>query len=126
LLSCLPRESFCVNASCHGFPGWGVLAFGWIEVVIFPIPGVCWLANPALVLTWLQIAMSHRTAAILGSLGSTVLGAAFLLSPRVLVSESGNPDPVQGYAIGYWLWLASMGASVASALLVPRIPARPR
>jgi len=40
--------------------------------------------------------MSNRRAAILGSLGSTVLGAAFLLSPELLVSESGIPNRVEG------------------------------
>ena len=47
---------------------------------------------------------------------SLAIAISFLLMTKVASDESGNLSVITGYRIGYWLWLASTGVAVASAL----------
>jgi hypothetical protein len=42
--------------------------------------------------------------------------AAGFLAVRTVAGEAGGRQAVTGYAMGYWLWLASTGLAVAAAL----------
>lgn len=117
-IACLSQDSFCVNGSCSDWPGWGVLMLGWIEGAIHPRAGVSWYANPVLYVAWFFISRADRKKALRFSVAALLLAAWFLLVRNVAVSEQGALSDVTGYALGYWLWLASTGLAVVAALLV--------
>jgi hypothetical protein len=114
----------CFSAYDVGFPsgersdgrGFHLLLVGWMGVLA-GIPA--WLANPVLVLAWyVALRRMHQLSFIL-SLVALVLMLSFLAVSEVEGSASGQPSPVTGYGVGYWLWVASalaqgIGASVLS------------
>jgi hypothetical protein len=77
-----------------------------------------WLANPLLFASWLAMLQRVRLPAIACSVLALGLGFAFLLATKVMVSESGTPNRVEGYGVGYWLWLASIAIACCASLLV--------
>lgn len=82
-----------------------IMGIGWF---IYPIPYGIWLANPALLFSWILVRRKPVTSFIL-SLVATVLALCFLLCKELLTDESGsNYAPIVEHKIGYWLWLASM------------------
>ena len=120
-LACLPMDSFCTSGNnCSGWPSWSVLSLGWVEMFLYPIAGISWFANLALLLAWQNISLARRKTALRFSVGALVLGAWFMLVGNVAVSESGSLSAVTGFAPGYWLWLASMGlAAIGSMQIKP-------
>jgi len=75
---------------------------------IYPIPYGIWLANPALLFSWIFISRKPVLSFTLSLLAS-VLALCFLLCKELMTDESGsNYTPLIAHKIGYWLWLASM------------------
>jgi hypothetical protein len=68
--------------------------------------GFTWLANPALLVSWIYINRNPRKS-LIASILSTFLSFSFLLFTDVIVSEGGNTAKINSYRIGYWLWLTS-------------------
>jgi len=79
-----------------------------------------WLANPALLATW--ILMSFRASRVLSLIAGFIsLGFAlsFLREKRFPLDEAGNIGKIGSYAMGYWLWLSSIAlALIGSATLM--------
>ena len=120
-LACLPGEAFCVHDACSNWPGWSILAFGFIPFAA-SLANLTWFANPMLFLAWILVFQRRKEAACLLSLASLVIAASFLLMNKVATDESGNLSIITGYKSGYWLWVASMGTAFASALVLDRRP----
>ena len=116
-LAAMPLESFCTPDSCSEWPSYSLLFLGWLELYIFPRAGYVWLANPALLMAWWYLFKGRKIAAVALSLTALVLAASFLAVAKVMVAELEPPAPLRGYALGYWLWLASAGAVFLGALL---------
>jgi hypothetical protein len=118
----LTQESFCTG-SCTGWPGFGVLGFGWIEPIalsqVGPFVAFSWYANPCLGLALVFTLSEFRRLALTFAGAGLVLGAAFLLGKSVWVSESGA-DAITGHALGYWLWVASLAVAFVAAAKSPR------
>jgi hypothetical protein len=114
-VACLPWDAFCVHDSCSNWPSWSILAFGFIPFAASPA-NLAWFANPALFMAWVLVFRRKRWPARLLSLASLAIAVSFLLMSKVASDESGNLSVITGYRIGYWLWLASTGVAVASAL----------
>jgi len=66
-LVCLTQAGLCAGGSCEGWPGWELLAFGWLETpavaTVGPFVAFAWFANPLLFVTWaLVLGARHRPA----------------------------------------------------------------
>lgn len=116
-LACMPLDAFCVGGKCSDWQGWGILVFGWM-LLAGSDANIVWVANPALFIAWITILLNQRLAALLFSLGALAIGLAFLWFKNVVTNEGGVISPITGYKAGYWVWLASMGITVLSALLI--------
>jgi hypothetical protein len=121
---CLPMTAFCLSGGC--FSSWLVLVFGWVTMGTHS-SHLIWLANPILMVSWLAIATSlryrttgDRVPALVMSGLALVVAACFLLPVGVRPpSDAGVPFGVSHRAAGYWLWLASMVAAFAAAVVLP-------
>jgi hypothetical protein len=76
-----------------------------------------WIANPLLLYSWI----SARKKRVVPALLTALLAIAFILSFLSVkkmdwpgMATDTHPD-VQGYAAGYWLWLASAGVMVVGS-----------
>lgn len=105
-----------------GWPGWGVLLFGWLGALSL-VPANCtWLANVFLFYCWIGIAVSYRQFAMLFSVLAVVFASAFLFCSEVVTGEDGSPIPIEGYFPAYWLWLSSTMVAFAVSLHIPDSP----
>jgi hypothetical protein len=73
---------------------------------------IAWLANPLLVMSWIQLFKSKYTAAALYSIAAFAAAASFLLQSRIWLDEAGNIGLITARASGYWLWLSSIGIAL--------------
>ena len=80
---------------------------GWMGV---PIGGtwanITWLANPILVIAWIGFISDRKTSLICSSV-AFILSLSFLFCSEVTQNEAGSSSHINGYAIGYYLWLSS-------------------
>ncbi|NTY38269.1 hypothetical protein [Burkholderia diffusa] len=60
-----------------------------------------------------------RAQAVVLAVLALLLGSSFLSQHRIVVNEGGGVEPVHLDAIGYWCWLASFGAALVGAALLP-------
>lgn len=111
------------------FPGFYVVqgteeAKPWIEgfwLLVFGLGAVfqglvAWLANPLIFAAWFAIFKKNNTALVFSVIG---LGFAlsFLFTRGSRFHDGSGMQTITGYAIGYWLWVASLGAATVCALL---------
>ena len=99
-------------------PGWWLLMIGWGALY----DGVvAWLANPAIVASWVMIWFPQaRTLAAVFGLIALCCALSFMLQSDVITNEGGGRSVITGYGTGYWLWTASIGAMAlwSSTMLV--------
>jgi hypothetical protein len=110
-LSC--SEAFCVSGRCSDWPTWSILLLGWLPVG--SLAHATWWANPLLFIAWFLIFVRVRSLASVFAAATLALAASFMLAKTVMTNEGGVPNPVTGYRMGYWLWLASMVAACVAA-----------
>lgn len=79
--------------------------FGWMNIAG---PGISWLANPALIISYIQHSRGKLKLALYYSLAALLLCLIFLLFREIIVSEAGHTGEITGYGLGYWLWLSSI------------------
>jgi hypothetical protein len=115
--ACLPFDAICIDGNCSSWPAWSLAAFGILGVLLSD-PGIAWFANPILAFTWLSIFLNWRWLAIAAGLGATALALSFLGHQTIIANEGGLVQKITGVRLGYWLWVASMGLTVVSALLL--------
>ena len=131
--ACLFVPAFCLDPwlnplqprfgeSC--WPGWAALALGLPGLLMPTLANLTWLANVLLLGSWLFVWLGMRKTAIALAVGAAGLSMAFLqaTSVRRFVADMTPPAdfPITERGLGYWLWLASMAAGVASALVCHR------
>ena len=104
-----------------GWPGYGALMLGWVEVIgvvdVGPFVAFAWFANPLLLAVWLCVWLEKRMAARLCATCGLGLGLLLLLGHEVLYSEGGNTSVLE-YHCGYWLWLVSLLFGFIGAFLI--------
>ncbi|MGZ3944222.1 MAG: hypothetical protein ACXVJB_04725 [Mucilaginibacter sp.] len=99
--SCFNTE----NGPGEAGEGLAILFSGSFGFFLCPA-GFTWLANPALLISWLYINRNPRKS-LIASVVATVLSFSFLLFTNIIVNEGGNTAKITTYRIGYWLWLTS-------------------
>lgn len=81
-------------------------------------PGLCWYANPMLVVACIVISKRPVLALVLGLLAS-LTAFSFLQYHEILNDEAGHMSHITSVKSGYWLWLLSCVSSfVGSAVMV--------
>jgi len=102
-----PNESDGQYFGCLAF-----LLIGWVGV----FGGiVAWLANPALLLAWIfTFSRYRRVEAIVCSVAALGLALSFL-AVKEIPGDNGSAKIIS-YALGYWLWIASIVMALAGSM----------
>lgn len=111
----LTQNAFCVDGNCSGWPGYGILLFGALGLFTLNPANFAWIANPILFVAWGCLWGGRGKAAVQFGIAAFLIAFLFLLMPSVVIGEDGMPRPRTGLRLGYFLWLASMGAAVVAA-----------
>ena len=113
-------NGYCLNNQCTNH-GLSILLIGWLGLLSVKQSGVlfvlAWYANPFLIFSWISTSLGWRHLALLAGGTALLFGVAFLSVERQLMDEAGGVGKITGYGIGYWLWIASMCAGLAAAVL---------
>jgi hypothetical protein len=115
-VACLFFECFYVdqNQRSGGGTGGELLLVGWIGF----IDGFsAWLANPVLLIAWIMALLRPRLVSPVFAIGALVLALGFMRHEDILINEGGGRARIVGYGLGYWLWIASMGAALAGGVV---------
>jgi hypothetical protein len=122
-----PKKTILILISCllfllslpmpifPGWPGYGILFFGFFGMLTFEPANLTWLANPLLLGGWIAVLASNRRWATYFTVSAVVVAGSFVFCKSVLTSESGTPTMIGKLPLGYWLWFSSMIAAAASA-----------
>ncbi len=109
-------------------PGYFHLALGWIGMLVPPqITPLGWLANPAFFLVLLAARWGRIVFARCLALASLALAACSLVLVNMSPLHVLLHDPVPQYwsairpLVGFWLWLAAIGALNVYAFLLTRL-----
>jgi hypothetical protein len=76
-----------------------------------------WIANPLIFYSWISARRRRILPALLASIAAAGLMFSFLLRKKMDwpgMATDTHPD-IQGYAAGFWLWLASALVMVAAS-----------
>lgn len=97
--------------------GWALLQFGWLSLFygIF-----AWLANPLFIAGWMMLVLHQKRVAAIFAVTALACSSSFLLCQTVITQEAGSPELIDGYGLGYWLWLASPAVLVAASLVAAK------
>lgn len=93
----------------------GLIAFllGWMNA---SETFIVWFANPLFFLALILLFL-HKTAALITASIAFILALSFQLFDEVLINEGGTVGKIDALAIGYWLWLASIGLLLLTAII---------
>lgn len=104
-----------------GWPGFGVLLMGRIQVLSVGDQGAfvafAWLANPLVIAAWILSFKRKNKSAIAAAGSALVLSALFLLGSQVMTNEAGGGYSPQQHGPGYDFWLASIAIAFAATLI---------
>ena len=121
-VACLPFDTFCVPTGCDNWPSWATLLFGWLMTDAGSANST-WFANPLLFVGWLGMLKPFRRynpgkiIAALAGYAALALTVSFYFAETVVSNEGGIAQPITGYGLGYWLWVASAAAFAIAATL---------
>jgi hypothetical protein len=116
-LTSLTQECYCTTNACgDNWSGASIMVLGAIGGIM-SIAGLTWYANPLLWLAW-SLTNKNPKKAFFFSLGAAVLAASFLLARKISDTQAGKSYDIIAYRPGYWLWLASMIATVVGTFIL--------
>ena len=105
-----------------GWPGLWALSVGWFELLVVakvgPFVALAWFANPALVACWVALFAGTSRWALGLAIAAFVLAAGFMLGSNVLLSASGDAEPIVHRGAGYGVWLASTVVALMGAIAI--------
>jgi len=99
----LTQNCYCTNRSCVESM---YVFFGGPIAVMGGGAALTWLANPFLLISWINFRRDNRLS-LYTSLISTAICLTFLMFKNVIVDEAGHYEFITTYEAGYWLWVAS-------------------
>ena len=105
-----------------GWPGFGVLLMGWIQVLSVgdqgPFVAFAWLANPLVIVAWILSFQRKNKAAIASAGSALVLSISFLLGRHVMTDEAGiGGYSPQQHGPAYDFWLASIAIAFFATIV---------
>lgn len=99
------------------YRGFEVLLIGPLGLLLDFRTNWPWLGNLALFAAWLALGL--RANIIGGTLGTIALIAGVRFFAVAMVTydyESGMPDKVASFGLGFWLWIASVLCALSAAI----------
>ena len=111
---CLPFDAVCTNGGCAAWPAWSILAFGWISPN--SLANVAWWANPVLFVSWALLFRRSAASLFWGGFAA-VLVLLPLFSPTVVMNEGGVATRLQGFQLGYWLWVGAAEVNLIACIV---------
>jgi hypothetical protein len=81
------------------------LLIGWLAIFDGG-PGMAWIANPLLLITWILFSKRHRLA-LFFSIVTALISLSFLGYNKIIDNEGGTINSIIKIGPGYWLWLSS-------------------
>jgi hypothetical protein len=110
-------------ASGTRFGGLIILMAGWLQITsigeVGPFVVLTWYANCVMPVAWVLIGSRRSFFAERAAFIGLILSLLYLLGNRVAVDESGLGRPIH-YGTAYWLWVASFGTALGSAVIGKR------
>ncbi len=117
LLLSLTKNAYYIGEMKDSLGSFGLIAFflGWLNLFG---AGICWLANPFLILSWASsIASSEKRALIFGGI-AMFFSLLFLCMNYIIANEGGMHEEITAYGAGYWLWLSSCGVNFLGTIIL--------
>jgi hypothetical protein len=100
------QKCFCTERDCgEDWEGAALLISGVFGIGVTPVWFV-WLANPALLFSWIFFLNRIRLSLIL-SLVAFLICLSFLSFDQMMVNEGGSFSRITSYEAGYWIWTCS-------------------
>ena len=112
----LTQDAYYTGKKEDSIGSGGIFAFllGWMNITA---AGISWLANPALIISYIKHAKGKLKHALYFAIAALVFSLSFLLFNEIIVNESGSKSLITGYGPGYWFWLASIIADLAGIVI---------
>ena len=104
----LAMPAFEAGTSESGGIGLAVVLTGWFGMLTGEWSGIVWIANPILYLAWILYKVKPVLALQLGGL-SFAIAVSFLFCEEIMINEGGGHAKISKFAVGYWIWMMSMG-----------------
>ena len=114
VLSLIP-DAYCYNDCSSSSNGLFLFLFGWIGS-FFGGAGLCWLANPLIIFSWI-LYKTEKESIILSGIASVIAGS-FLIFDKIIIDEAGHYGEINEYLIAYQLWLLSIVVFFIGNLIV--------
>lgn len=117
LLFSLTKNIFFITGMKESIGSFGLTSFflGWLNLFG---AGICWLANPFLILSWATLIAGSRKRALIFAGISLFFSLLFLTMRNILANEGGSQSEIIAYDTGYWLWLSSCIVNCIGNLIV--------
>ncbi|PJJ84809.1 hypothetical protein [Mucilaginibacter auburnensis] len=113
----LTQEGFCTVTRCGGnWNGFAMVALGAIGGIL-SAAGLVWYANPLLWAAWWFLKKQPKKA-IYFSGAATAISLSFLLFTEIADQQPGRESYITAYKAGYWLWVATMIATLLGSIVL--------
>lgn len=109
-VACLPLSGVCTAGRC----GLGIsyLVFGSIGFLA-GLANLSWLANPILFFSWKYGGRRNGLVGLSSALAALVFACMPLMVRSIVTNEGGVATRIEGYGMGYWLWIDVIISTVA-------------
>ncbi|MFK7049096.1 hypothetical protein FLACOL_01838 [Flavobacterium columnare] len=106
LLMSLTQNAYYIAEMKDSIGSFGLTSFllGWFDIFG---PGISWLANPLLIISWIVLIFKNSKISLYLSFMAVVFSLSFLFFKEIIVNEAGEKSEIIVYGNGYWLWLSS-------------------
>lgn len=105
------------NAEGTNYYGWFLLLLG-----IYGLPSgeLSWLANIALLISWLTLPVSSRALPLAFALGAIILALSFAQRDTVWVYNWDDGEAQFKLQLGYYTWLTSMAVAALATFTISK------
>ena len=102
----LTQDTYYISEMKDSVGSFGLISFllGWLDIFG---PGISWLANPLLIISWFVLIYKNPKISLYLSFIAVVFSLSFLLFKDIIENEGGGKSEIIAYGNGYWLWLSS-------------------
>jgi hypothetical protein len=114
----LALPAFYTDWNSARIPGVSLLLCGCLGLLV---ANVAWLANPALILSWILLRKADSPLApLLFAVMALPCALSFLLQKKIMMDEAGHYGNIIGYGPGYWLWITSILLVIVASVVALR------
>ena len=111
----LISNTYCTGNCQDTSYGFLLLLIGWMGIFMGGA-GLCWLANPLLIVSWL-VYKNDKSSVILSGIALFIAGS-FMFFDEIIIDEAGHYGKINKYLLGYYLWLFSIFIYFTGSLFI--------